>query len=442
MGRIACCQTDPTGKVEMNDDKRIPIRDKATGAIRYSEPFRQNVPSEPNPSTQVNRSNTPFGAELADTVQQIQPTRSDAIDVGAFSNKGASPKIKPKTEITTLEQFLIQAYALKGRRISVKKKVLQDISPNLYIPVERLVDLQKLVKDDKPFCVPRQILLAVSEIEGFPAIKEALKKFVMEVMLSHRIFKNDKLASAIRNLPDAPLPQTALKLVMEVALEKEAPEENAGDKNAGEKSARKAVNPEEIKINAVNCLVVWFAVSRHLSLEDVTEALNEAVWSPAGRTANSNITKLRALTEIEKAEGVGLACEMYKRRAIAYIEDAVRASTEVNGLRASLSDAQQLFEQTNSELRNTKHVLENLQKESAEEIATLHQTNETQAVHLRDDLEQQRSRVLRRLVAVVDMLDIGLSALQSPEPRIHVIRDRVEIVIDSLRIEIIKLREG
>ncbi|MBK6366775.1 MAG: hypothetical protein IPF65_05755 [Polaromonas sp.] len=192
----------------------------------------------------------------------------------------------------------------------------------------------------------------------------------------------------------------------------------------------------------MNCLVVWFAVSRHLSLEDVTEALNEAVWSPAGRTANSNITKLRALTEIEKAEGVGLACEMYKRRAIAYIEDAVRASTEVNGLRASLSDAQQLFEQTNSELRNTKHVLENLQKESAEEIATLHQTNETQAVHLRDDLEQQRSRVLRRLVAVVDMLDIGLSALQSPEPRIHVIRDRVEIVIDSLRTEIIKLREG
>ncbi|MBK6366774.1 MAG: hypothetical protein IPF65_05750 [Polaromonas sp.] len=123
---------------------------------------------------------------------------------------------------------------------------MQDISPNLHIPVERLVDLQKLVKDDKQFCVPRQILLAVSEIEGFPAIKEALKMFVMEVMLSHRIFKNDKLASAIRNLPDAPLPQAALKLVMEVALEKEAPEENAGDKNSGEKSARKAVNPEEI----------------------------------------------------------------------------------------------------------------------------------------------------------------------------------------------------
>lgn len=425
----------------MNDDKRIPIRDKATGAIRYSEPFRQNVPSESIPSNQVVSSNPPPGAEQTAAVQQTQPARVESIAVGSLGMEGASPKAKPKQEISTLEQFLVHAYGLKGRRISIKKKVLQDISPNLHIPVEGLVALQKLANADKQFCVPRQILLASREIEGYPAIKEALRKFVMDVMLSHPTFKNPKVASAIRNLPDAPLPHAALKLVMEEVLEKEEPEEKAGDKKDGEKNAKKAVDPEEIKVNAANCLAVWFAAIRHLSLEDVTEALNEAVWAPAGRAAQLDIVKLRALTGIEKAEGVGLACEMYKRRAIAHAADTVRASSEVNGLRSSLTEAQQLFEQTNSELHDTKLALEKLQKESAEEIAALHQTTETQAAHLRDDLEKLRSRVLRRLVADVGMLDVGLSAMQSPEPRIHVIQDRVERVIDALQTEINKLRE-
>lgn len=441
MGRIACCQTDTNGRLDMNDDKRIPIQDKATGAIRYSEPFLQNVPRERIPSTQVVSSKPPPGDEQTAIVQQIQPARAEAIAVGAFSNEGASPKVKPKQEISTLEQFLVHAYGLKGRRISIKKKVLQDISPNLQIPDEGLVALQKLANADMQFCVPRQILLAAREIEGYPAIKEALRKFVMDVMLSHPTFKNPKVASAIRNLPEAPLPNAALKLVMEEVLEKEESEEKAGDKKDGEKTAKKAVDPEEIKVNAANCLAVWFAVTRDLSLEDVTEALNEAVWAPAGRAAELDIAKLRELTGIEKAEGVGLACEMYKRRAITYVADAVRASSEVNGLRSSLTVAQQLFDQTNSELHDTKLAFEKLQKESAEEIAALHQTSETQAVHLRDDLEQLRSRVLRRLVADVDMLGVGLSALQSPEPRMHVIQDRVERVIDALRTEINKIKE-
>ena len=85
------------------------------------------------------------------------------------------------------------------------------------------------------------------DAEGYPAIKEALRKFVMDVMLSHPTFKNPKVASAIRNLPDAPPPHAALKLVMEEVLEKEDPEEKAGDKKDGEKTAKKAVDPEELK---------------------------------------------------------------------------------------------------------------------------------------------------------------------------------------------------
>lgn len=430
------------GKLAMNDDKRIPIQDKATGAIRFSEPVRRNVPSESIPLTEMASSSPPPMAEQIVAVKLDQSNKVESIAGEALGTEGDNPKAKSKQEISTFEQFLFHAYGLKGRRVALKKKVLQDISSSLSIPVEGLVELQKLVNADRQFCVPRQILLASREIEGYPLIKEALRKFVMEVMLSHPAFKNPKVTSAIRNLENAPLPHAALKLVMEEIFEKEELEEKAGEKKDGEKTAKKLVAAEEMKVNATNCLAVWFAVTRNLALEDVADALNVAVWTPAGCGADSDITKLRALTSIEKVEGVGLACEQYKRRAVAQADEAVRASAEAARLRTEHQETQLELEQIRSELDETKNALEKLQLKATEEIATLHQSAETQAAHLRDDFEQLRSRVLRRLVENVEKLGIGLSAIQGSEPKVHVVRDRLERVVDELQKEINKLREG
>jgi len=46
------------------------------------------------------------------------------------------------------------------------------------------------------------------------------------------------------------------------------------------------------------------------------------------------------------------------------------------------------------------------------------------------------------LVENVEKLGIGLSAIQGSEPKVHVVRDRLERVIDELQKEINKLREG
>lgn len=169
--------------------------------------------------------------------------------------------------------------------------------------------------------------------------------------------------------------------------------------------------------------------------------MNAAVWVPAARDVLVDSGKLRALTDIENAKGVGVACQLYKQRASVHESDATRLNSEIGGVRSSLAEAQRQLEQSNRSLYETQVALEKLQRESSEEKAALHQSTETQAAHLRDDLEQLRSRLLRRLVTDVDMLGVGLSAIQTPEPRIHVIRDRVERVVDALQVEINKLRE-
>jgi hypothetical protein len=429
----------------MNDEKRIPVTDKSSGKQRFTDPVRQQTPRES--ATLVSVTPSAYVASEPRTNPQglTHSSTQDAVEVDSSSNgeSGTKTKTKAKQEIATLEQFIAYAYGRKGHPLSAKPRVLQEISPNTVISVEGLAALQRLAFADKQFCVPRQILLATLDIEGYPAIKEALRSFVQGAMLWHPIFRNAMVQAAIRNLPDAPKPNAAMRLVMTEVVEKDEQDEKDSDRKEGDKVAKKSVDPDELRMNAANCLAVWFSISRHLSLEEVTEALNEAVWGPAGRVADHDSSKLRALTSIEHAGGVGLACELYKRRAVAHATDAVRASAEVNGLRASLTEAQLQLERTSEELQESTAALEKLKGETALELAAMHQANETQAAHLRDDLEQLRSRLLRRLVADVSMLGVGLSALQTPKPesRIHVITDRVERVIDALQSEINKLRE-
>lgn len=56
-----------------------------------------------------------------------------------------------------------------------------------------------------------------------------------------------------------------------------------------------------------------------------------------------------------------------------------------------------------------------------------------------DDAEIQRTRSLRAVLYSLEMLKDALSALNHPEPKIHVTRDHIERVIDRLEVESRKL---
>jgi hypothetical protein len=60
--------------------------------------------------------------------------------------------------------------------------------------------------------------------------------------------------------------------------------------------------------------------------------------------------------------------------------------------------------------------------------------------HLVYELEQLRGRLIRRLEESTDLLSVGLSALRKETPRIAVMDERAELVIDALRNELDRLR--
>ena len=91
-------------------------------------------------------------------------------------------------------------------------------------------------------------------------------------------------------------------------------------------------------------------------------------------------------------------------------------------------------------LARTELELQRVRRESEATLNALRTASENELAHLRDDLEQLRTRMLRRLKADIDQLEVGLSALRGGEPRVHVIQDRVERVVDALRAELKNLQ--
>lgn len=75
------------------------------------------------------------------------------------------------------------------------------------------------------------------------------------------------------------------------------------------------------------------------------------------------------------------------------------------------------------------------------EMEALRRQHAVEKTHLQHELEQLRGRLVKRLTDSVDMLEVGLSALRRDTPRVPVMVERAEHVVDELRAEVQELRE-
>jgi hypothetical protein len=66
--------------------------------------------------------------------------------------------------------------------------------------------------------------------------------------------------------------------------------------------------------------------------------------------------------------------------------------------------------------------------------------SDDELVHAKYDLHLLQSRVLNRLLNDIESLTVGLSAMQGNHPKAHVLVDKVERVLESMRVEVGKIR--
>lgn len=337
---------------------------------------------------------------------------------------------KPKAEPETLEQFIEYAYGRKGQPLTLKSKVEKQIAQNARLEDAALSRLLQLAKGDTLLAVPRQILLLSQEVTGLPSLKAALTSFVANVMLRHPVFSEAGVQGALRNLPEGLTPAEALARVGAF----EPP-------SSAEAEPLKGSDLRDLRHNAVRLFVAWLAVNRNLSSEDLSSLLFQAVWQPAAKDLADDNARLRALTDIGQAAGVGLACQRFRQQAIEARAQQDQAQREATGLRDRLSAAETQLSTTAEQLEAARAELQELRQSSSGELEALRRQHAVDRTHLQHELEQLRGRMVKRLTDSVDMLEVGLSALRKDTPRVPVMVERAEHVVDALRAEIQELKE-
>lgn len=350
---------------------------------------------------------------------------ADATTAGQKSAGGG----KPKVDIETLEQFIEYAYGRKGQRVSLKSKVEKAIAQNPRLDDGSLSRLLATAAGDALLAVPRQLLLVRQDIEGYPALRAALGSFVSTVMQRHPAFADIGVQGALRNLPDAPSGADAL-----ARLAAFSPPDEDG------KEPLKGADLHALRRNAAHLFATWLASNRGMNAEELAALLFHAMWSPAARDLADDNARLRALTEIEQPAGVGLACQHFRQHAIEARSSHDQALREANDLRLRLADTdgrRLLAEEQRDALTEE---LQALRESSAAEAVELRRQHEVERTHLRHDQEQLRGRMVRRLDESVEMLDVGLSALRNKTPRVEVMVERAEHVVDALRAEMKNLK--
>lgn len=339
----------------------------------------------------------------------------------------STAKKKTREEINNLEQFIAYAYTRKGRHFSLKKKELKVVSEDPKLDEDAKKRLMAFTKADVFLKVPRQLLLMARELKINPLLKSEIQNFVRDVLKDHAVFRAPELTGVLENHPNALSPRATLAKI--------ATTDYSYLKWFKKDKPLKPKDYQELIVNTVYCLVVWFADTRGIAFETLNQYLFESLWKPKTSSIKNDAARFRVLTEIIDLGGVGLACQIFKQQGdrLAQIAESANKAQEVaiienQTLQESLAEYKLKLEQRDQDIVQLKQVIE-------EERQNFRDT----CIHLQDDIEKLRTRLLRRLKTEVDLLDEGLFALRRDPPKIHVMDDHAERALEGLKKEIKEL---
>jgi len=419
----------PTEALKIEAQGSVPAVEPLVAAAEAAVVLPPEAPSAPSTAeAAVPTLPAELAAADAKAGESLSPATTGEGNSEATKSEAAGKK--PKAEPETLEQFIEYAYGRKGQPLTLKSKVEKHIAQNARLDDAALSRLLQVAKGDTLLAVPRQILLLSQEVTGLPGLKAALTSFVSNVMLRHPVFSDTGVQGALRNLPEGLSPAEALAKVAAF----ESPSSASAEPLKGN-------DLRDLRNNAVRLFVTWLGVNRSLNSEELASLLFQVVWQPAARDLPDDNARLRALTDVGQAAGVGLACQRFRQQAIEARTQQDQAQREATSLRDRLSAAETQLSDTAEQLEAVQAELQALRESAAAEMAALRRQHADERTHLQHELEQLRGRLVKRLTDSVDMLEVGLSALRKDTPRVPVMVERAEHVVDALRAEVQELRE-
>lgn len=450
-------------------NKRIPIRNKGSNEFRYSAatpgytaahpsdpqiravgqgieghdaatPDRQAVaplvaPSDsghllinasvvPEPSVSVGQRLDPLVREaegLVPTDAQSSAAAEREAPVEAKATKSRPPPM-------TMEAFITQAYARKGQRVVMNFRLEKSLSTHHRLDQDASDRLWKLAQQDHLLTVPRQILLAAMSVESHAQPKRVLIDFVHATMHRHPIFSLALCKQALEQAAAVPNIYSLLK-----SIQTYTPVAREGIDGFS------ASDLEVLRLNALKLMLVWLFHSKGIRLEEITSSLLHIVWKPASSELNSDVQRLRVLTDISEPAAIGWVAEQYLKTATEAQDSEERVRREAVILRSDLTDSRCELAISTSIVEGLRKELERAKQDSDQKVKALQEDKQLTRTHLSHDIELMRGRMVESLRLNIERLQTGLAALNREVPRVGVMVERAEMVVESLKVELKEL---
>ena len=363
--------------------------------------------------------------EAGDTASSDQPENiREATDpeTSDWPKKRAKPP-----SIENVAHLLRAIYEGHFKRMTLKKAELSALCRAPTPTEAERADLLREALLDRLLDKTRQLILLGLRLDG-PAVPGLIREFPRAVLEQHPLFQSKSLRSVLANLPEAMAEEEAIKTVLRVDC--------ASLTWPEEKKQLTKRQCDQCRRNGALCLLMLFWGSRGTSVERIQRYLQSTLWAPTSRGQNSDREKLYALINTRDPAAASVVFGILDEAAI---KQERRAEAAVRSQERALSRVATLEEQI-------AHVERNLTEATAEAERVLKELEETSRAHAtarahwKDDYEQLRGQMRRRLKEELSLLDEGLHALRREPPKIHVMVDHAERAIDGLKREMERLR--
>lgn len=354
------------------------------------------------------------------TVERDADRSSDA----SAPTQNDPPAVRAKAgDPEDLQSFVTLAYARKGQRIGMKKKVAIAIAQGPPPDDAVWARIQDLARNDVLLAVPKQMLLAAIPNKGtsraWSQVLEACLAALRVHPASSELVPMLLSASGGSDKVDGLLDQaTAFRF--------------GTIPRPGSTKPLSASHVAVLRANVTGTVALWMVAVWGVASQTVLRSLHERVWSTESRRASAMTEAWRRILDVRDPSALGLACD-------AYVSEADHARRDADAARASEAAAQRRMADLEATLAQLKAQVdqERSTNEDLRRAATQASRDAEAALsHARDDYERLRTRVLRRLIREVELLDEGMLAIKREPPKVHVMTDHGDRALSGLREEI------
>ena len=378
----------------------------------------------PTPSSN-DRSRSALTTRDVDTASSSQPDSA--------TEQEKSTRAKSATTVAGLSDLVRRVYDGTFKRKRPNKADLLAIRTDPRIPPATQAELLNAASKDVSLANTYQLMAVLVGFDdsGFTNARE----FARQVLKDHPAFQRPDLVATLNSHPDALRPEKAVECLasQDFRLLIADPKEECS-------KAEVAKQSKECKENAIRCLLLWLLPRPEISLDWTRQLLHRHIWSTYAQRCKASADQLRALLGAKQASALpaSITSELLEKqvtqqnyRADAAQQAEARAAARAEKLQKELEELQRQHAASLERGRLLDQELANQRTADADERA-----------HLQDEYERLRGSVLRRLKDELTLMEEGLHALQRDPPRVHVMVDHADRVIDGLRLAIDRLRKG